>query len=157
MQYTSPSGISTSHVTQSAASGAYTDTLTPNEIGPWTIRASWNGAQSPACPVVIYGKPVGDTLVIGDDNAVVETAIEFWGAQWWKDNTWSGGVNPGDASFKGFADAVDLTGALWRLLVHAPGQQLQAAEQHPRVHDRHRVEHGLQEWDRPSPEMWSGW
>jgi uncharacterized repeat protein (TIGR01451 family) len=108
--YTAPSGASTSHVTLSSAAGNYTDTFTPNEYGPWTVLASWNGAQSPACPVVVYGKSVGGSFVIGDGNAVVGHAADFWGSQWWIDNTWSGGVNPGVAALKGFLDAVDLPG-----------------------------------------------
>lgn len=45
--------------------------------------------------------PAGGTFVIGDGNAVVGAHVEFWGAQWWKLNTVSGGEAPAD--FKGFA------------------------------------------------------
>jgi hypothetical protein len=38
--------------------------------------------------------------VIGDKNAAVGTAVTFWGAQWWKLNSLSGG--PAPAAFKGF-------------------------------------------------------
>jgi Domain of unknown function DUF11 len=110
VQYTSPSGVNTSHVSQSGAAGAYSDTFTPNEMGPWSIQASWNGATSPACPAMVFNKSGNGTFVIGDGNAVLNNAVDFWGAQWWKDNTLSGGVSPGLASFKGFADAVDLPG-----------------------------------------------
>jgi uncharacterized repeat protein (TIGR01451 family) len=110
VQYTSPSGVGTSHVTQSSPAGSYTDSFTPNEYGPWTVSASWNGAQSPACPVLVYGKSEGGSFVIGDGDAVVGHAADFWGSQWWMDNTWSGGVNPGVASLKGYLDAVDLPG-----------------------------------------------
>ena len=48
--------------------------------------------------------PPGGLFVIGDGNAVVDTHVTFWGAQWWKDNTISGGVAP--PSFKGFAGIV---------------------------------------------------
>jgi hypothetical protein len=44
----------------------------------------------------------GGSFVIGDGNAVTETPVTFWGAQWWMANTLSGGLAP--ASFKGFAN-----------------------------------------------------
>ena len=40
--------------------------------------------------------------MIGDGIAVVGAAVTFWGAQWSKSNTLSGGS--ASASFKGFAD-----------------------------------------------------
>jgi hypothetical protein len=52
-------------------------------------------------------------FVIGDRSAdrslQVGDTITFWGAQWWKDNSLSGGAAP--ASFKGFANT--LTGDAW--------------------------------------------
>jgi hypothetical protein len=41
--------------------------------------------------------------VIGDRDAVVGQKVTFWGAQWAKQNSLSGGSAP--ASFKGFADS----------------------------------------------------
>lgn len=43
-------------------------------------------------------------FVIGDQSAVVGAPVTFWGAQWWKLNSLSGGTAP--ASFKGFANNV---------------------------------------------------
>ena len=43
----------------------------------------------------------GGAFVIGDENDAVGTHVTFWGAQWWKLNTLSGGDSP--AEFKGFA------------------------------------------------------
>ncbi len=43
-------------------------------------------------------------FVIGNQNAAPRTPVEFWGAQWWKLNSLSGGSAP--ASFKGFANSV---------------------------------------------------
>jgi hypothetical protein len=40
-------------------------------------------------------------FAIGDGNSAIGTAVTFWGAQWWKLNTLSGG--PAPASFKGYA------------------------------------------------------
>ncbi len=43
-------------------------------------------------------------FVIGDQNAVVGAHVTFWGAQWWKLNSLSGGGAP--PAFKGFAAEV---------------------------------------------------
>jgi len=45
-----------------------------------------------------------ENFVVGDGNAAVGTHVTFWGAQWWKLNTPSGG--PAPAAFKGFANEV---------------------------------------------------
>jgi hypothetical protein len=45
--------------------------------------------------------PGGGSFVIGDKNAVIGKSVTFWGAQWWKRNSLSGGKAP--ATFKGFA------------------------------------------------------
>ncbi len=45
--------------------------------------------------------PGGGSFVIGDKNAAIGTEVTFWGAQWWKLNSLSGGTAP--AAFKGFA------------------------------------------------------
>jgi hypothetical protein len=44
------------------------------------------------------------SFVIGDQNATVGTSVTFWGAQWWKLNSLSGGAAP--AAFKGFANSL---------------------------------------------------
>jgi hypothetical protein len=41
------------------------------------------------------------SFVIGDGNAAVGSHVTYWGAQWWKRNSLSGGTAP--AAFKGFA------------------------------------------------------
>ena len=41
----------------------------------------------------------------------VGATADFWGDQWWKNNVWTGPVNPGVASLKGYLDAVDLPSA----------------------------------------------
>jgi len=40
-------------------------------------------------------------FVTGDLSAMPGNSVEFWGAQWWKDNSVSGGSAP--AAFKGYA------------------------------------------------------
>jgi hypothetical protein len=44
------------------------------------------------------------SFVVGDNSAVFGAHVTFWGAQWWKLNSLSGGRAP--AAFKGFADDV---------------------------------------------------
>jgi len=62
--------------------------------------------SSLSIPVEILA--VGGTFVVGDltvgpvANAVGES-VNFWGAQWWKNNSLSGGTGP--AAFKGFEDS----------------------------------------------------
>ncbi len=60
------------------------------------LPVSAASADAPA-PSVSY-------FVIGDGSNLVGSSVTFWGAQWWKDNSLSGGSAP--ASFKGFADVV---------------------------------------------------
>src|SRR5437879_4415826 len=43
------------------------------------------------------------SFTIGDGNAAVGAAVTFWGAQWWKLNTLSGGEAP--SSFKGWVNS----------------------------------------------------
>lgn len=47
--------------------------------------------------------PGGASFVIGDRNAVIGNSVNFWGAQWAKRNSLTGGAAP--RSFKGFAEA----------------------------------------------------
>lgn len=54
--------------------------------------------------LLIFGTAKGGNFVIGDRNAAIGTAVTFWGAQWWKLNSLSGGSTP-ISSFKGFEDS----------------------------------------------------
>ena len=47
--------------------------------------------------------PGGGSFVIGNLNSAIGTSVEFWGAQWAKKNSLSGG--PAPRSFKGFAES----------------------------------------------------
>jgi uncharacterized repeat protein (TIGR01451 family) len=76
--------------------------------GPFTIKTSIiddGGATATAsCNVLTFAfAPGGGSFAIGDNNAVVGNSVTFWGAQWWKLNSLSGG--PAPASFKGFAES----------------------------------------------------
>lgn len=91
-----PSGsqftVSGTHVY--AATGSYTITTTTSDVG---------GSQTTtACKVLIGSFAAGGgSFVIGNLNSAVGTNVTFWGAQWWKLNSLSGGAAP--AAFKGFA------------------------------------------------------
>ena len=69
-----------------------------------TILASSSLASAPNALAARPTSPTG-MFVIGDVSAATQNSVLFWGAQWWKDNSLSGGVAP--ASFKGFADSAD--------------------------------------------------
>ncbi len=57
-------------------------------------------------------------FVIGDVEAhAVNDIVNFWGSQWWKNNTMSGVVSSGVASFKGYADtSTNVCGGTWTSL-----------------------------------------
>jgi hypothetical protein len=52
--------------------------------------------------ILVFATTAGGSFVIGDGDAAIETPVAFWGAQWWKFNTLSGGG--ASAAFKGFAN-----------------------------------------------------
>lgn len=65
-----------------------------------------NGTQDPGEPAdtatkVWFSGAARGSFVIGDQNATLGNRVTFWGAQWWKLNSLSGG--PAPPSFKGFA------------------------------------------------------
>jgi uncharacterized repeat protein (TIGR01451 family) len=61
-----------------------------------------SGNNSSTTCALIYAGSAGGMFVIGNLNAAVGTSVTFWGAQWWKLNSLSGGAAP--AAFKGFED-----------------------------------------------------
>lgn len=91
--------------TYSDAGGAGTDTIRANiaSLQSNTVTKTWASAIT------------GPFFVIGDVEAHgVGTTVNFWGAQWWKNNVMSGPVSNGVASFKGFAPQSGITcGGTW--------------------------------------------
>lgn len=77
-----------------ASTGTFTVTTTINDVGGSTATTS--------CTFLIGAATAGGSFVIGDVNSAVGTAVTFWGAQWSKLNSLSGG--PAPAAFKGFAN-----------------------------------------------------
>jgi len=69
-----------------------------------------------AAKAVVANFALGVPLfVIGDVEAHgINTNVNFWGAQWWKNNSMSGFVDKGVASFKGYATTADnVCGGSW--------------------------------------------
>jgi len=62
---------------------------------------------TPALPIPLF--------VIGDKEAHgIGATVNFWGAQWWKNNQMTGTVDNGVAAFKGFASsAQNICGGTW--------------------------------------------
>ena len=88
-----PFTVSGSHTYGST--GPESISVTVNDDGGSTTTAS-------GCTVLIFAfVPSGGAFVIGDGNSAAGTHVTFWGSQWWKLNSLSGG--PAPAAFKGFA------------------------------------------------------
>jgi hypothetical protein len=87
-------------------------------VGLFAFRAhylggpGYSGSDGPCEPLTVFAfAPGGGAFVIGDRSAA--GAVTFWGAQWSKLNTLSGGAAP--AAFKGFAKlpATPACGSRW--------------------------------------------
>ena len=63
----------------------------------------------------IFFTPPLPLFVIGDVEAHgIGSVVNFWGAQWWKNNQMSGTTDPGYESFKGYASSADnFCGGVW--------------------------------------------
>jgi hypothetical protein len=93
--------------------GTASCTIVPSLVlGPSTLTASFGGdpfylPSSASEPVLVFAFLNSGSMVIGNLNASPGVAVEFWGAQWAKNNSLSGGSAP-DA-FKGFASTAPQT------------------------------------------------
>jgi len=90
-----------------SSTGYYNITTAVTDDGGSTSTTS-------SCKVLVFAfAPGRGAFVIGDGNSANGTAVTFWGAQWWKLNTLSGGAAP--AAFKGYAlnPAVPSCGTNW--------------------------------------------
>ena len=94
----------------SGSTRSFTITVTVGSSGTGTITntASVSGVANDPTPsnnsataeTLVYAFPAGGgTFVVGDQSAT--GAVTFWGSQWWRQNSLSGGAAP--PSFKGFA------------------------------------------------------
>jgi SdrD B-like domain/PKD domain len=78
-----------------------TGSHTYDQLGPYTITITITddgGATTTATAHVIVYAPSG--FAIGDTNTAVGAHVQFWGAQWARENTLTGG--PGADAFKGY-------------------------------------------------------
>jgi hypothetical protein len=78
-------------------------------LGPGVVTASFagDGFYRPATAsanIILFQFLASGSFVVGDQSAAIGSAVTFWGAQWSKRNSLSGGGAP--PSFKGFADDV---------------------------------------------------
>ncbi|MGN6372940.1 MAG: Ig-like domain-containing protein [Solirubrobacteraceae bacterium] len=88
-------------------------------LGPTSSRAGFAGdgllePSSDSEPALLYAlAPGGGSFVAGDRSATQGATVTFWGAQWWKQNSLSGGAAP--SAFKGFAltPATPVCGLPW--------------------------------------------
>lgn len=99
-------------------SGIATCTIVLSQVlGPSTVMASFTGdpfylPSSASEPVLIFAFLNSGSMVIGNLDAAAGTPATFWGAQWTKVNSLTGGSAP-DA-FKGFAStAPQACGGTW--------------------------------------------
>jgi hypothetical protein len=75
-------------------------------LGPNSVTANFAGdgfylPSSATEPVILFAFLAQGSMIVGNLNAAPGTAVEFWGAQWAKVNSLSGGSAPN--AFKGFA------------------------------------------------------
>jgi hypothetical protein len=88
-------------------SGTFTvsGTHTYTSTGPETIKTTitdHNESTTATCTTLIFAfAPGRGAFVIGNGNSTVNSAVNFWGPQWSKNNSLSGGAAP--AAFKGYA------------------------------------------------------
>ncbi len=89
-----------------AALGPYTITVHISDAGGASTSATTN--------IILFAFPSGGDFTIGDGNAGIGTSVTFWGDQWARANTLSGGQAP--LSFKGFenSSATPTCGSDWQ-------------------------------------------
>jgi len=86
-----------------AVSGSHTYATTGNFTITTTVKDVGGSMATTSCSTLGFSfAPGGGSFVIGDQNAVIGNSVTFWGAQWAKLNSLSGGNAP--SSFKGFAE-----------------------------------------------------
>lgn len=88
--------------------GSYTTSCT-GAVDPNYSISYVNGTLTETVPFA----PGSGSFVIGDQESAVGTSVDFWGAQWWKNNPTSSGSRA--PSFKGFAfnPSQPTCGATW--------------------------------------------
>jgi len=91
-------------------------------LGPNTVGVNFAGdayylPSSASEAVILFAFLSQGSMIVGNLDAATGTAVDFWGAQWAKDNSLSGGPAPN--AFKGFANtAPQSCGGGW---ISSPG------------------------------------
>jgi hypothetical protein len=103
--------------TATLSNGAASCSATLSQPGSYVVTASYGGdgvypPSSGTTTVIVYAlAPGGGSFVVGDKSAA--GSVTFWGSQWAKTNSLSGGNAPN--AFKGFAlNAGATCGVAWR-------------------------------------------
>lgn len=102
----------------------FSSTLVQTSLGHQLINWLASGCQNPTgldFQAKVYFTPPTPLFVIGDvEDHGIDDVVNFWGAQWWKNNLMSETTNPpnpsdpGFQSFKGFASSADnFCGGVW--------------------------------------------
>jgi hypothetical protein len=76
--------------------------LGPNTAGVQFAGDAYYLPSSASEPVILFAFLSQGSMIVGNLDAGAGTAVDYWGAQWAKENSLSGGPAPN--SFKGFAD-----------------------------------------------------
>ena len=110
----------------SNALGIASCTINPvnQPLGPGVVSASFTSDgfyrdSSDSATTMVFAFPEFGGFEIGDLNSAVGTNVTFWGAQWAKLNSLSGG--PAPSSFKGFGDTLSAAPACGITLSGTPG------------------------------------
>ena len=100
------------------ASGTASCTILVNQpLGPGTASVNFAGdpfylPSSDSESVIVFAFLDRGSMIIGNLNSATGNRVEYWGAQWAKDNALSGGAAPN--AFKGFAStAPQSCGGTW--------------------------------------------
>ena len=94
--------------------GSASCTVTPQGPTGWTTAGAtfagnqWYAPSTYTVPILLYAFPGGGAFLIGDLDNVLDSTVTFWGAQWAKTNSLSGG--PAPSSCKGYASSVSGSG-----------------------------------------------
>jgi len=99
-------------MTDDVGNASCTITSVSATLGAATVKSIFSGdasyqSSSDSGTLTVFAYPAKGQFIIGDQEAVVNRSVTFWGSQWGKINSLSGGSAP--SSFKGYADTTSAT------------------------------------------------
>jgi len=100
-------GVQSCTGTTDATGTASCTIVVSQPLGPGSVAANFAGdafylPSSDSESVIVFAFLDHGSMIVGDLDAGIGNGVEFWGAQWAKDNSLSGGAAP--RAFKGFAE-----------------------------------------------------